>query len=105
MMVKTGGTVAVGSSDLLGHKSFIPQYSFIKPIAQISHRVLFVSRLHIQAEPSNRNKSAAPPLPVKAVTIAASQSNPPPIPQKAVKYGFGNDHNKILDKRFMLNVA
>jgi hypothetical protein len=66
-----------------------------------SHAALRLSNM--QAEPSKRNKSATPLSPLTAVIIAPIHSKPPPIPQTIVKYGFGNDHNNILDNRFMLS--
>ena len=71
---------------------------------KLSHGALRVRKLHIEAEPSRRNKSAGPPLPLTAKKIPPTTIKPPPTPQNIATYRLGTGHCKILKIRFMLDV-
>src|ERR1019366_7169499 len=69
----------------------------------LSHGALRVRKLHIETEPSRRNISAGPPLPLIAKKIPPTNIKPPPTPQNIAIYGLGNDHCKSLKIRFMID--
>jgi hypothetical protein len=69
----------------------------------LSHGALRVRKLHIETEPSRRNKSAGPPLPLITKKIPPTNIKPPPTPQNIATYGLGNDHCKSLKIRFMID--
>ena len=71
---------------------------------KLSHGALRVRKLHIETEPSRRNKSAGPPLPLITKRIPPTNIKPPPTPQNTATYGLGNDHCKSLKIRFMIDV-